>query len=428
MKMRALASALMLSGSFATAETIVLKGATVHPVSGPDIANGTIVLRDGKIAAVGASVAVPPDAKVVDVSGRHVYPSLFPPMTSLGLVEISAVRSTVDTTELGEINPEARADVAMNFDSELLPVARSAGILIAGVAPLGGLVSGSAAAMKLDGWTREDATLKAPAAIVVRWPDLTIDRSPTARTSVRLQEKKRDEAVRRLEEAFDDARAYAKAKAAEGGAGVPRHDADPKLEALVPAVEGRLPVIVGANTVAQIRAALAWSKRENLRIAIFGGADAWRLSSELAAAKVSVILDTALDLPERVDDPYDARYAAAGILAKAGVEVALNDGAGNTAETARNLLQDAAVSAGYGLPREAAVAAMTLVPARILGVEARVGSIEPGKDATLIVTDGDILDLRSHVVAAYVDGRALDLTDKQKRLYERYKNRPKAAK
>jgi imidazolonepropionase-like amidohydrolase len=349
-------------------------------------------------------------------------------MTSLGLVEISAVRSTVDTTELGEINPEARADVAMNFDSELLPVARSAGILIAGVAPLGGLVSGSAAAMKLDGWTREDATLKAPAAIVVRWPDLTIDRSPTARTSVRLQEKKRDEAVRRLEEAFDDARAYAKAKAAEGGAGVPRHDADPKLEALVPAVEARLPVIVGANTVAQIRAALAWSKRENLRIAIFGGADAWRLSSELAAAKVSVILDTALDLPERVDDPYDARYAAAGILAKAGVEVALNDGAGNTAETARNLLQDAAVSAGHGLPREAAVAAMTLVPARILGVEARVGSIEPGKDATLIVTDGDILDLRSHVVAAYVDGRALDLTDKQKRLYERYKNRPKAAK
>jgi imidazolonepropionase-like amidohydrolase len=425
MKMRGVASALMFSASFAAAETIVLKGATVHPVSGPEIANGTIVLRDGKIAAVGASVAVPPDAKVVDVSGRHVYPSLFPPMTSLGLVEISAVRSTVDTTELGEINPEARADVAMNFDSELLPVARSAGILIAGVAPLGGLVSGSAAAMKLDGWTREDATLKAPAAIVVRWPDLTIDRLPTARASVRLQEKRRDEAVRQLEEAFEDARAYAKAKTAEGGAGVPRHDADPKLEALVPAVDGRLPVIVGANTVAQIRAALEWSKRENLRIAIFGGADAWRLAPELAAAKVPVILDTALDLPARADDPYDARYAAAGILAKAGVEVALNDGAGNSAETARNLLQDAAVSAGYGLPREAAVAAMTLVPARILGVEARVGSIESGKDATLIVTDGDILDLRSHVVAAYVDGRALDLTDKQKRLYERYKNRPK---
>jgi imidazolonepropionase-like amidohydrolase len=243
---------------------------------------------------------------------------------------------------------------------------------------------------------------------------------------VRLQEKRRDDAVRQLEEAFEAARAYAKAKAAEGGAGVPRHDADPKLEALVPAVEGKLPVVVGANTVAQIRAAVAWGKRENLRIVIFGGADAWRVAPELAAAKVAVILDTALDLPARTDDPYDARYAAAGILAKAGVEVALNDGAGSTAETARNLLQDAAVSAGFGLPREAAVAAMTLVPARILGVDDRVGSIEPGKDATLIVTDGDILDLRSHVVAAYLDGRALDLTDKQKRLYERYKNRPRA--
>ena len=425
MKARALAAALILAASLAAGETIVLKGAAVHPVSGPEIARGTVVLRDGKIAAVGAAVAVPPDAKVVDVSGRHVYPSLFPPMTSLGLVEISAVRSTVDTTELGEINPEARADVAMNFDSELLPVARSAGILIAGVAPLGGLISGSAAAMKLDGWTREDATLKAPAAVVVRWPDLAIDRSPTARFSVRLQEKKRDDAVRQLEEAFDAARAYAKARAAEGAAGIPRHDADPKLEALVPAVEGRLPVIVGASTVAQIRAAVAWGQREKLRIAIFGGADAWRLAPELAAAKVPVILDTALDLPARADDPYDARYAAAGVLAKAGVEVALNDGAGNSAETARNLIQDAAVSAGFGLPRDAAVAAMTLVPAKILGVDARVGSIEPGKDATLIVTDGDILDLRSHVVAAYVDGRALDLTDKQKRLYERYKNRPR---
>jgi imidazolonepropionase-like amidohydrolase len=429
MKIRAAAAALALSASLAAGETLVLKGGTVHPVSGPALQNGTVVIRDGKIVAVGAAgpaVAIPVDAKVVDVSGRHVYPSLFPPMTSLGLVEISAVRATVDTTELGEINPEARADVAMNFDSELLPVARSAGILIAGVAPLGGLVSGSAAAMKLDGWTREDATLKAPAAIVVRWPDLTIDRSPTARTSVRLQEKRRDDAVRQLEEAFEAARAYAKAKAAEGGAGVPRHDADPKLEALVPAVEGKLPVVVGANTVAQIRAAVAWGKRENLRIVIFGGADAWRVAPELAAAKVAVILDTALDLPARTDDPYDARYAAAGILAKAGVEVALNDGAGSTAETARNLLQDAAVSAGFGLPREAAVAAMTLVPARILGVDDRVGSIEPGKDATLIVTDGDILDLRSHVVAAYLDGRALDLTDKQKRLYERYKNRPRA--
>jgi imidazolonepropionase-like amidohydrolase len=410
----------------AEAETILLRGATVHPVSGPDVANGAVLIRDGKIAAVGATVAAPPDAKVVDLSGRHVYPSLFPPVTSLGLVEVSAVRATVDTTELGEINPQARADFAINFDSELLPVTRSAGILIAGVAPSGGIISGSAAAMKLEGWTREDATLRAPAAVMVVWPDLAIDRSPDARFSARLQEKRRDEALRKLDDAFADARAYAKARAEEGKTGVPRHDADPRLEALAPAADGKLSVIVRANSVAQIRAALAWAKKQGLTIALVGGAEAWRVASEIAAAGVPVILDAVMDLPSRSDDPYDARFAAAAILARAGVTVAFNDGAGTSeAATVRNLPQQAAMAVAFGYPREKAVEAMTLTPAKILGVAGQVGSLEAGKDATLIVTDGDVLDLRSHVVAAYLDGKPLDLTDKQKRLYERYRNRPK---
>ena len=411
-----------------SAETIALRGATVHPVDGADVPNGVVVIRDGKIAAVGGSgVAIPPDAKVVDLAGKHVYPPLFPPVTALGLVEISAVRSTVDTAELGEVNPQARADYAINFDSELLPVARSAGILIAGVAPTGGLVSGSAAAMKLDGWTREDSTLKAPAAIVVAWPKLAIDRSPTARFSARVQEKRRDEAVRKLEDVFAEARAYGKARGAEGQAGIPRHDADSRLEALVPAVEGKIPVLVRADSVAQIHAALAWAKKEGLTIALVGGGDAWRVADEIAKAKVPVIVDTVMDLPDRSDDPYDARYAAAGILQRAGVVVAFNEGASNgSAANARWLVQNATMAVGFGFPREKAVEAMTLTPARILGVADRVGSLAPGKDATLIVTDGDLLGYATHVVAAYVDGRALDLTDKQKRLYERYRNRPKA--
>jgi imidazolonepropionase-like amidohydrolase len=420
------ALALALSTMAAGAETIVLRGGTVHPVSGPAIANGSVVLQDGRIAAVGASLAAPPGAKVVDCSGKHIYPSLFPAATVLGLVEISAVRATLDTSELGDVNPQARADFAMNFDSELLPVARSAGILIAGITPTGGIVSGAAAVMKLDGWTREDATLRAPAAITVTWPDLAIDRSPAARSSVRLQERRRDEDVRKLKDVFAEARAYAKAKGAEGRAGVPRHDVDARLEALVPAVEGRVPVLVVANTTAQIRAALAWAKEDGLRIAILGGADAWRVAGEIAQAKTPVILDTVLDLPIRPDEPYDARFAAAGILAKAGVAVAFNDGLTPfAAATVRSLPHQAAAAVAFGFPREKAVEAMTLEPARILGVADRVGSLEPGKDATLIVTDGDILDLRTHVVAAYLDGRPLDLTDKQKRLYERYRNRPK---
>jgi imidazolonepropionase-like amidohydrolase len=419
-----LASAALAAGQAApSSRPTAIVGGTVHTASGPDIVNGTVVIRGGKIVAVEAGAAAPAEAIVVDAKGKHVYPSLLPPITELGLVEIGAVRATVDTTETGEINPEARADFAMNFDSELLPVARSGGVLVAGVAPGGGIVSGSLAVMKLDGWTREDAGIKAPAAIMVVWPNLRVDRSQTARLSVRLQEKRRDEALRKLEDVFADARAYGKARAAEKDPGIPRHDVDPKLEALLPAVDGKIPVIVAARTVEQIRAAITWARQENLKLVLAGADDGWRAAEEIAKAGVPVIVGPTLDLPRRSDEPYDAAYANAGLLAKAGVTVAFSD---DSTWNVRNLPHQAAMAVDFGFPRDRALAAMTLVPAQILGVADRVGSLEPGKDATLFIADGDILDIRSRVVAAWLDGRALDLTDKQKRLYERYRNRPKA--
>lgn len=437
MRVRAMAMALGLGAAGLSAQpaaqaagtspeprVFTITGATIHPVSGPDIALGTIVVRDGKIASVSGDPAAATEGTVVHAKGRHVYPSLLPPLTVLGLSEIGAVRATVDTSELGDINPAARADVAVNFDSELLPVARSGGVLIAGVTPTGGIVSGSVAVLKLDGWTREDASLKAPAAIAVAWPDLRIDRASTASRSARLQEKKRDEALARLRNVFRDARAYAKARAAEGQAGIPRHDDDPRLAALVPAVEGAIPVIVLANRLDQIRGAMQWAKDENLRLVLWGGADAWRIADELARAKVAVIVDSPLDLPQRDDEPYDTQFANAGRLDKAGVRVLFNEG-GSDASNVRNYPHLAATAVAFGFPREKAIAAMTLEPAKLLGVADRVGSLEIGKDATFILTDGDILDLRSRVVGAYLDGRALDLTDKQKRLYEKYRNRPK---
>ncbi len=425
MRRAALALAAILAAPVLIGQDVALVGATIHPVSGPDLPNGTVLIHNGKIDFVGPAAHLAAGVQKVDVAGKHVYPSLFPPVTVLGLVEIESVRSTIDTTEIGEINPQARADNAMNYDSELLPVARSAGILVAGVTPIGGIVSGSLAVMKLDGWTREDATIKAPAAMTVFWPDLTIDRSPHARFSVRLQEKRRDEAVQKLKDVFADAKAYAKARAAEGQAGVPRHDADPKLEALVPAVEGKVPVIVVAHKVDQIRAALAWAKENNLKLVLAGVEDGWRIAAEIAAAGVPAVLET-LQLPRRSDEPYDALYANPGILARAGVRVAFNDGAsGFAAATVRNLTEQAGVAVAFGMPHDKAVAAITLEPARILNVADRLGSLESGKDATLIVTDGDILDERTRVVAAYLDGKPLDLTDKQKRLYERYRARPK---
>ena len=404
--------------------TFSIVGAAIHPVSGPDIPNGTIVIRDGRIASVSPGAAPAPGAPVIDGKALHVYPSLFPPMTVLGLEEIDAVRATRDKEEIGGINPAARADVAINYDSELLPVARSGGILVAGVTPIGGIISGTAAVTKLDGWTREDATIKAPAAITVYWPDLRIDRSADASRSVKKQEKARDEALEKLKKTFRDARAYAKARSAERGAGVPKHDFDPRLEALRPALDGAIPVVVNAQRLAQIRDAVKWAAEEKLKLVLWGGADAWRMADELAKAGVPVILESPLDLPLREDDDYDSRFAGAAALERAGVRVAFNDG-GSDASNVRNFPQLAAMSVAFGYPREKAVAALTLEPARILGVDARIGSLEPGKDATLILMDGDVLDLRSRVVGAYLDGRPLDLTDKQKRLYERYRNRPK---
>jgi imidazolonepropionase-like amidohydrolase len=409
-----------------SARPTAIVGGTVHTVAGPDLAGGTVLIRGGKIEAVGVGLAVPSDAVVVDAKGKHVYPSLLPPKTVLGLVEISAVRATADTTETDDINPQARADFGMNFDSELLPVARSGGVLVAGVSPIGGIISGAVAVMKLDGWTREDAGVKSPAAISVVWPELRIDRTPTARFSVRLQEKRRDEAVDKLKNAFMDARAYGKARASEGQTGVPRHDADARLEALVPAIEGKIPVIVSVHRVAQIRAAIAWAKQENLRLILADVEDGWRMADEIAKAKVPVIVGQPLELPSRSDESYDTNFANAGELSKAGVTVVFNDGdTGMGASNVRNLPHQVATAVAFGFPREKAVAAMTLEPAKLLGVDGRLGSLSPGKDATLFIADGDILDVRSAVVAAWVDGRALDLSDKQKRLYERYRNRPK---
>ena len=438
MRARALAAASILASAAALASAragdgktapaspraFSIVGATIHPVSGPDIPKGTVVVRDGKIVSVAAGASPPADGPIVDATGKHIYPSLFPPLTALGLKEISAVPASVDAAESGDINPDARASVAVNFDSELLPVARSGGVLVAGVTPTGGIVSGTVAAMKLDGWTREDATLKDPAAVTVFWPSLAIDRSPTASRSVKAQEKKRDEAVEKLKNVFRDAKAYAKARAAEGQAGVPRHAEDAKLAALVPAVEGRIPVVVAAAQLAQIRDAVKWARDEGLRVVIWGGNDAWRMADELAKADVAVVVDSPLDLPSRPDEPYDTEFANAGKLAKAGVRVLFNDG-GEDASNVRNLPHLVATAVTFGFPRDKALAGMTLEPAKLLGVADRLGSLEAGKDATFILTDGDILDLRSRVVGAYLDGGALDLTDKQKRLYEKYRNRPK---
>lgn len=403
--------------ALADSEIVAITHAVIHPATGPAIVNGTLVVRDGRILSVGTGPA-PGGARVVDAGGGHVYPSLIDPDTTLGLLEIEAVRATRDAREIGRMNASVRTEQAFNPDSQLLPVAMSAGILVAGVAPRGRLVQGRSAVMMLAGWTREDMTVKAPAALYVKWPQMGVARFPWSRPA-KKQEKERREALREIDEAFENARAYEKAV----GAGK-TEEQDVQWEAMNAALRGEIPVVVAAEGVDEIRAALKWTSKQKVRAILLGARDGWRIAREIALARVPVIYTGVLTIPDRDHESYDACYAAPSVLVAAGVPVALS--VGDPSSNVRYLADVAARAHAYGLSDLAALQAVTLRPAELLGVSDRLGSLTVGKDATFFLADGDILDMRTHVLRAWVRGKEVDLTDRQKKLWERYRNRPSA--
>ena len=409
----------------AAAAKLVLQGATVHPVSGPDLPQATVLVDGERIAAVGAGVQAPPDARVVNVDGLHVYPALINASTVLGLVEISSVRGTVDVSETGDINPNVRAEAGVNPESELLPVTRANGVLVAMTAPRGGLVAGMAAVIRMDGWTREDMTIKAPVGLLVNWPSMRVNRGAEP-GKIEEQVKARDQRLAKLRQAFADARAYLTARQAEGQKNVPAHDRDPRWEAMIPVLRRELPVFVVADEMQQIRAALRWGDEEGLALVFISGGDIGRAAKELAGRRIPVILTPTYDLPRRRWEPYDAPFTIARALHEAGVRFCFSEG-GNAfaAANARNVPYSAAMAAAYGLPRQEALRGVTQYAAEILGVADRLGSVEQGKEATLIVTDGDPLEIGTHVLHAYIAGREVDLGNKQRRLYDKYRARPR---
>lgn len=403
--MRRLLLILLLCLSAGADEAYV--GATLHPVSGPPVQTA-LVVRDGRIVGLSAP---PAGAEVVSLQGLHVYPAMIDADSALGLVEIAAVPPAMDISEVGQVNPELRADIAFNPDSKLIEVARSAGVLFAGVAPRGNPLSGQASVMRLIGWTREDMALKAPVGLVVEWPDLALNRSPLAATPLEEQKENRRLAVLRIQEAFANARAY---RLSLGQ--------DVKWEAMQSALKGESLVLVRAQRQDQIEAALELARQEKLRLVLVGGADAWRVASKLAERKVPVIYTEMLRLP-RDHEAYDLYYRAPAVLAQAGVTVALS--LGEDASNTRWLPELAGRARAHGLSSESALKSVTLNAARILGVDDHLGSLEPGKEATFIVTDGDLLEADTHVLRAFVEGREIDLDDFQKELYRRYRNRRK---
>src|SRR6476659_5320815 len=268
------------------AKPIAIKGATIHPVSGPDIPSGTIVFENGKITAIGADAAIPADAEVIEAGGKHVYPGLINANTVLGLVEIGAVRATVDVEEAGALNPNVRSLTTVNPDSELIPVARAAGVLTALSVPEGGIISGQSAVLRLDGWTPEEMAVLSPAAMHLRWPNLKIDHRPRARKSVKDQLKEMDKSQKQIRDAFQIARAYWQARKSPA----PDFKTDLRWEAMMPVFDGKLPLFVHASTLAQIEAALAFAKEMELKIVLVDGDDAWRMAAQLKESDIPVVL------------------------------------------------------------------------------------------------------------------------------------------
>jgi len=395
-------------------QAVALTGGRIVPVSGPDIKHGVIVFEAGRITAVGTAdtVAIPPGAEQIDCRGKFIYPGLFEAHSQVGLAEIGAVRATRDTSETERINPNIKASVAVNPDSEVIPVTRANGVLLTLTAPTGGLVSGQASVLQLDGWTFEDLTLKSAAAMVVNWPSVPHLLEPGKGST-------ESGSVEQLRKLLVDARAYGRARKQSAGT----QTTDLRLEAMQPVLDRRMPLLVHANSLSVIQSAVSFAAEENLRLILNGGYDAPLCAALLRQHDVPVIVAAAYRLPRRRSDAFDSGYSLAARLHKAGIRFCISGGSTSRIWNTRNLPYHAAVSVAYGLPHDVALRAITLSPAEILGVESRVGSLEAGKDATLFVTTGDPLETASRVTAAWIQGRPVDLSSRHVRLYEKYRTK-----
>ncbi|MGA0172386.1 MAG: amidohydrolase family protein [Phycisphaerales bacterium] len=402
---------------------IAIVGATIHTASAdpdlpPVIARGWILVRDGVIVDLGGSeqpmpALDPADWTIVDASGMHVCPGFHAMDTQLGLVESMAVRATDDRRETGDVTPEIVPAVAINPDTDLIPVARAGGILLASVVPEGGLVPGWCSTIRLDGWTPEELAVESKAGLLIAWPMMDPVRAAWVRRGEDSQRNRTREQLESLEKLFDDAAAWRAAREADADMALDR-----RLAAVAETLDGAKPIFVTCGSTSQVEAAIAFAARRGLRLVIVGGPGTLEVADLLAERDIPVIVDGVHRLPRhRHDRPFEP-FELAGKLHTKGVRVAIATAEEPAHE--RNLPHQAATAAAHGLPTEAALAAITRVPAEIVGIADRYGSLGPGRSATLLVLDGPPLEITSAPVAAYIDGRPIDLSSRQSRQREKY--------
>jgi imidazolonepropionase-like amidohydrolase len=396
-------------------EPIIIRNATIHIGNGTILEQGTIVFEKGKITLIEKNPTINlQKAQIIDATGKHVYPGLIVPSTTVGLTEIDAVRATRDYQEVGDFNPHIRSLIAFNTDADMIPTIRYNGVLLVQATPRGGIISGTSSIMELDGWNWEDAVHKADDGIHLNW-------IPMYRYNWREQmlEKNQDRAkkISEIEKFFTDALAY-------------YQTANPspinlRFEAMKGLFEGTKNLYIHVEEAKEILESVQFAKKFSVKkIVLVGASEAHRVVDFLKKNNIPVLLNRIHSLPNRADDEIDLPFRMPAILHKAGVLVGLNYEGDMEAMGSRNLPFTAGTAAAYGLTKEEALMTVTLNTAKILGIDDRVGSLEKGKDATLIICEGDLLDMRGNQVEmAFIRGKEIQLTSKQTELYQRYKKK-----
>jgi imidazolonepropionase-like amidohydrolase len=415
------------------AQTTVIRNAVIHTVTGETIANGSIIFDKGVITDIlPGDPHIPMGWRVVDAKGNHVYPGLIAPYTQLGLTEIQAVAATNDLTEVGGVTPEVRAVDAVNPDSNLLTVTRSNGVLIAGVFPAGGTVAGQGGVVRLDGWTVKDMAISPSVGMVLRWPNVRPFTAWWMDRSEEDQLKEVRENLAAIETTFDTAKAYDDLRDSNEATPV-----DLRWEAMralfpppwgegqggvgEPTTTAQLPLFLHANDLDQINSAVQFCATRGLRMVLVGGRDAEQAAGLLKQHNVPVIIQGTHNLPRRDDAPFDDAFTLPARLAAAGLTVTIEISDDTAHE--RNLPYNTATAVAFGLPHGEGLRCLTINAAKVLGIDDRYGSLEKGKSATLIVTTGDPMEVSTLVTGAFIDGREIDLSNKQTTLARKYLER-----
>lgn len=398
--------------------TFALTNATIETVTKGTIANGTVVIVNGKITAVGSNIQVPAGAEVINCNGQKIYPGMIDTGTKIGLLEIGQIPQATDERETGDIIPQMKALTAINPNATAIPVTRISGVTTALVTPEGGLLPGTSALVNLHGYT-PDQMYAGFEGVALNFPNTGRRGFGDRRTEDELK-KAQEKALATLNDAWEKATQYHKLDSATGGKGVGYY---PEMQALVPVIRGERALLIEVNAQKDIQAALAWVKEKKVKKVVFTGvSEGFREAENIAKSNIPVIVGPVIAIPTREYDRYDAQYANPGLMRKAGVKVAIRsneEGNGNY----RNLPYHAGFAVAYGMSKEDALKAITIVPAEILGVADKLGSIEVGKTANLFVCDGDIFETKTQVSHVFVDGWKMPMQSRQTLLYEEFLKR-----